>query len=75
MLDRLKADEDAWAHWQSRTPNSRRQTTRWVVSAKRPETRERRFTALLTDAAAGRDPQPIQVSREQRAAHSRGVDR
>ena len=75
MLDRLRADAAAWAYWQSRTPSFRRQTTHWVVSAKRPETRERRFTALLTDAAAGRDPQPILVTRAQRAAHPREVDR
>ena len=75
MLDRLKAEEAAWAYWQSRTPSFRRQTTHWVVSAKRPETRERRFTALLTDAAAGRDPQPLLVTLEQRAADPKEVDR
>ena len=75
MLARLEADEAAWAYWQSRTPSFRRQTTHWVVSAKRPETRERRFTALLTDAAAGHDPQPFLVTREQRRARSREVDR
>jgi len=75
MLARLEADDAAWAYWQSRTPSFRRQTTHWVVSAKRPETRERRFTALLTDAAAGRDPQPLLVTREQRTAHPREVDR
>ena len=66
MLERLEADGAAWAYWQSRTPSFRRQATHWVVSAKRPETRERRFAALLRDAAAGRDPQPFQVTREQR---------
>jgi len=75
MLDRLEADEAAWAYWQSRTPSYRRQATYWVVSAKRPETRERRFAAMLTDAAAGRDPQPFLVTREQRTSHPREADR
>jgi uncharacterized protein YdeI (YjbR/CyaY-like superfamily) len=67
MLDRLEADEAAHAYWQSRTPSFRRQATHWIVSAKRPETRERRFATLLADAAAGRDPQPFLVTREQRS--------
>ena len=67
MLARLEADEAAHAYWQSRTTSFRRQATHWVVSAKRPETQERRFATLLADAAAGRDPQPFQVSREQRS--------
>jgi len=75
MLDRLKADEAAWAYWQSRTLSFRRQATYWVMSAKRLETRERRFAAMLTDAAAGRDPQPFLVTREQRTAHPKEADR
>lgn len=67
MRDRLEADEAARAHWQSSTPSFRRQAIHWVMSAKRPETRERRFATLLADASAGRDPQPFLVSREQRS--------
>jgi uncharacterized protein YdeI (YjbR/CyaY-like superfamily) len=67
MLERLRADEAAHAYWQSRTASFRRQVTYWIVSAKRAETRERRFSALLSNAAAGRDPQPLLVSREQRS--------
>jgi uncharacterized protein YdeI (YjbR/CyaY-like superfamily) len=67
MLERLRADEAAHGYWQSRTASFRRQVTYWIVSARRPETRERRFTALLSNAAAGRDPQPLLVSREQRS--------
>jgi uncharacterized protein YdeI (YjbR/CyaY-like superfamily) len=66
MLERLHADDAAYAYWQSRTPSFRRQATYWIVSAKRVETRERRFAALLADAAAGRDPRPFLVTREQR---------
>jgi uncharacterized protein YdeI (YjbR/CyaY-like superfamily) len=51
---RLQADAAAWAYWQSETPSYRRTATHWVVSAKRPETRERRFDTLLADSASGR---------------------
>jgi uncharacterized protein YdeI (YjbR/CyaY-like superfamily) len=66
MRERLEADEAAHAYWLSRTASFRRQATYWIVSAKRPETRERRFAALLSNATAGRDPLPFLVSREQR---------
>lgn len=68
MLARLEADAAAHAYWQSRTASFRRQATHWILSAKRPETQERRFDRLLADAAAGRDPQPFLVTREQRSA-------
>lgn len=64
MRQRLKADAAAHAYWQSRTPSFRRQVTYWILSAKRPETRERRFSRMLEDAAAGRDPQPFAVTRD-----------
>lgn len=51
---RFEADAVAWIYWQSRTPSYRRIATHWVMSAKRPETRERRFEILLADCAAGR---------------------
>jgi uncharacterized protein YdeI (YjbR/CyaY-like superfamily) len=66
MLERLEADPDAWAHWQSRPPSFRRQATYWVMSAKRPETRERRFAGLLDASRAGKLPAPFIVSREGR---------
>jgi uncharacterized protein YdeI (YjbR/CyaY-like superfamily) len=50
----FKADADAWAYWQAETPSYRRTVTYWVMSAKRPETRERRFATLVADSAAGR---------------------
>jgi uncharacterized protein YdeI (YjbR/CyaY-like superfamily) len=54
---------EATPHWQSETPSFRRQAVYWVMSAKRPETRERRFATLLADAAAGRRPKPFIVER------------
>lgn len=56
---RLRADEDAWADWEARPPGYRRTVVHWVMSAKRQETRERRFRALLEDSAAGRKVRPL----------------
>lgn len=66
LVDRLQADADAWAFWQSRPSSYRRAATYWVMSAKRRETRERRFATLLEESAAGRLPAPFLVTREQR---------
>ncbi|HVV85300.1 MAG TPA: YdeI/OmpD-associated family protein [Kofleriaceae bacterium] len=46
-LDRLRADEGAWAFWQARPPWYRRTSAHWVQSAKQPATRARRFETLL----------------------------
>lgn len=58
-LARLRADADAWADWERRPPSYRRTATHWVTSAKRPETRARRFEQLLAESAAGRRPRAI----------------
>ena len=67
-LERFEADTDAWAYWQSETPSYRRTVTHWVLSAKRPETQERRFAILIADSAAGRRIGPMLVTREQKGA-------
>lgn len=54
---------EAAPHWQSETPSFRRQAAFWVMSAKRQETRDRRFATLLDDAAAGRRPKPFIIER------------
>jgi uncharacterized protein YdeI (YjbR/CyaY-like superfamily) len=64
MLARFEADAAAWADWQSRPPSFRRRATYWVMSAKRPETRERRFAGLLESSREGKLPAPFIVSRE-----------
>ena len=58
-LARLRADPAAWAYWQAQTPVYRRDATRWVLDAKRPETRDRRMAALIEDSAAGRPIKPL----------------
>jgi uncharacterized protein YdeI (YjbR/CyaY-like superfamily) len=71
MLERFEADAAAWAHWQSRPPSFRRQATSWIVSAKRPETQERRFASLVTELRDGRVPAPFLVTRDQRRKDER----
>ncbi len=56
---RLEADTNAWAYWEAETPSYRRTATHWILSAKRPETRERRFATLVADSTAGRRVKPF----------------
>jgi uncharacterized protein YdeI (YjbR/CyaY-like superfamily) len=51
---RFKADRAAWEYFMSRPPSYRKPALWWVISAKRPETRERRLATLIADSAAGR---------------------
>jgi uncharacterized protein YdeI (YjbR/CyaY-like superfamily) len=56
---RFRANARAWEWFQGRPPSYRRTALHWVVSAKRPETRERRLAALIEDSAAGRNVKPL----------------
>ena len=56
---RLRADEAAWAFFSVQPPWYRRTVIHWVLCAKRPETRERRFATLLEDSRAGRRIGPL----------------
>ena len=71
FVARFNADAAAWAFWQSRSPSFKRQASHWVMSAKRPETRERRFTALVAESRAGRLPAPFIVARTDREKNRR----
>jgi len=44
---------EGWTWFQGQAPSYRRQAAHWVMSAKRPETRERRLAMLIADSAAG----------------------
>ena len=57
--ERFRAAGEAWEWFQARPPSYRRAAIHWVVSAKRPETRERRLQALIDDSAAGRTIKPL----------------
>jgi uncharacterized protein YdeI (YjbR/CyaY-like superfamily) len=52
---RLRANRKASGYFHSRPPWYRRTAIHRVMSAKRPETRERRLRQLIEDSAAGRD--------------------
>lgn len=52
---RLKANARAWAHFQRLTPSRRRAYIGWIMSAKRPATRERRIEEATTLFAAGKE--------------------
>ncbi len=52
----LAATPPAAANFDRFTPSVRKQTLRWVISAKRPQTRERRIAETATCAAEGRRP-------------------
>lgn len=54
FLARLRAVPSAWEWWQAQRPSYRRAATWWVISAKQPATRERRFEQLVADCAAER---------------------
>jgi uncharacterized protein YdeI (YjbR/CyaY-like superfamily) len=50
----FRADPAAWEWFSRQTPAYRRSATHWVITAKRPETRERRLAQLIADSGAGR---------------------
>jgi uncharacterized protein YdeI (YjbR/CyaY-like superfamily) len=50
----LDANPEARRHWDAFPPSPRRALIWWVMSAKRPETRGRRVTQIVDEAAVGR---------------------
>lgn len=64
MLERFEADAAAWAHWQSSPASFRRQAVFWILSARRAETRERRFVSLVEASRERSVPAPWIVSRD-----------
>ncbi|GAB3661039.1 YdeI/OmpD-associated family protein [Actinocorallia lasiicapitis] len=56
---RFQADEKAWAWFSAQAPSYRRAATFHVVSAKRPETRERRLEQLIADSVEGVRIKPL----------------
>ena len=49
----LRRDEAGWAFWETQPAGYRRLATHWVMSAKRPETREKRLTMLVRACVRG----------------------
>jgi uncharacterized protein YdeI (YjbR/CyaY-like superfamily) len=56
---RFRANEAAWAWFEARPASYRTAAVYWIVSAKRPETREKRLETLIEDSAAGRTVKPL----------------
>jgi uncharacterized protein YdeI (YjbR/CyaY-like superfamily) len=50
---RFRARKGAWTFFEAQPPGYRRLAAFWVMSAKREETRERRFARLLEDSERG----------------------
>ena len=50
----FRADAAAWKFFSAQPPGYRRNALHWIVAAKKPETRTRRFAQLLADSSAGR---------------------
>jgi uncharacterized protein YdeI (YjbR/CyaY-like superfamily) len=62
----VKRDHAAWAFFQAQPPWYRRTSARWVMSAKREETRQRRLATLIADSARGWTLGPL--TRDKQAA-------
>ncbi len=63
----LQAVPGAWEFHQRQPPGYRRTAAYWVMSAKKPETRERRLAILAAESAAGRRPVQITGQARERA--------
>jgi uncharacterized protein YdeI (YjbR/CyaY-like superfamily) len=55
----LRANAAAWEFFQAQPPGYRQTAVWWVVSAKRPETRQQRLATLIEDSANGRMIGPL----------------
>jgi len=59
MQERFRAARTAWEFFQGQPPWYRRAAVHWVTSAKRSETRERRFGILLASSTRRRPIPPL----------------
>jgi uncharacterized protein YdeI (YjbR/CyaY-like superfamily) len=57
--ERLRANPEAVQYFDAKPAWYRRTASRWIMSAKREETRERRLGQLIEDSAAGVDVKPL----------------
>ena len=56
---RFRENKAAWTWFEGSAPSYRKGATYWVMSAKRPETRERRLELLIERSAIGRQVPPL----------------
>ena len=64
QLARLQSNAAAWTFWQKAPKSYRKPATWWVLSAKKPETRERRLAQLVQCSARGVRVPPLLPRRE-----------
>ena len=50
----FRKEKQAWKYWEDQPAGYRKVVLNWITTAKRPETRAKRFTTLIEDCAAGR---------------------
>ncbi len=55
----LQRDPAVWAEFQRQPPSARERLAYWVMSARRPDTRERRLAQARASLAQGRRPPPL----------------
>ena len=63
FVKRLKADKKAWEFYKAEPPGRLKTTVYWVMSAKKPETREKRFTTMLENYARGKKMGVLEASK------------
>lgn len=56
---RFRANPAAWEYFQTQPPSYRKTAIRWVVSAKKAETRQSRLARLIEDSEFGRTVPPL----------------
>jgi uncharacterized protein YdeI (YjbR/CyaY-like superfamily) len=56
---RFRAKKKAWSWFEGQPKGYRQSTIRWVMTAQREDTRERRLATLIEDSAAGRRIAPL----------------
>jgi len=60
---RLRANKKAWSFFERQAPWYRRTSTRWVMSAKKEETRERRLAQLIDSCAQEKPIKPLELAK------------
>ena len=63
---RFRSKKQAWEWFQNQPKGYRTTAVYWVMSAKKPETRERRLTTLIEDSENGRRVPPLRPRTGQR---------
>jgi uncharacterized protein YdeI (YjbR/CyaY-like superfamily) len=60
----LKANKKAWVYFQTLSPYIKKQSTGWVMSAKREDTRMRRLDVLISSAEKGEKIPQLNISKK-----------